>query len=80
MIDLLQGTYASAQSRYMLAALPAAYLLAAVGLGCLGRPIRVVVLLVISSALGLEIVNIYRKDSRSWQPLREVARGSQFEC
>ena len=73
-IDLLQGTYASAQSRYMLAGLPAAYLLAAVGLGCLGRRIRVVVLLVISSAWILEIVNIYRKDSRSWQPIREVAR------
>ena len=64
----------SAHSRYMLAGLPAAYLLAAVGLGCLGRPIRVVVLLVISSAWILQIVNIYRKDSRSWQPIREVAR------
>ena len=73
-IDFLQGTYTLTHSRYLLSALPAAYLLAAIGLGCLGWRIRLVVLLVISSAWILQIVNIYRKDSRSWQPIREVAR------
>ena len=72
-IDLLQGTHAMYYSRYMLAGLPAAYLLAAVGLGCLGRRIRVVVLLLILFVWAWQIVSIYRKDSRSWQPLREVA-------
>jgi Dolichyl-phosphate-mannose-protein mannosyltransferase len=72
-IDLLQGTHAMFYSRYMLAALPAAYLLAAVGLGCLGLRIRVIVLLLVLFVWARELVSIYRKDSRSWQPLREVA-------
>jgi hypothetical protein len=73
-IDLLQGTYIAAQSRYTLAGLPAAYLLAAVGIGCLGRRIRVIVIILVLFVWVRELVSIYRKDSRSWQPLREVAR------
>ena len=74
LIDLLQGTHAMFYSRYVLAGLPAAYLLAAVGFGCLGRRIRVIVLLLILFVWVWQIVSIYRKDSRSWQPLREVAK------
>ena len=79
MIDLLQGTYALAQSRYMLAGLPAAYLLAAIGLGCLGRPIRVVVLLADFVCLG------FGDSKHLSQRLTQLATdsggctGSQFE-
>jgi Dolichyl-phosphate-mannose-protein mannosyltransferase len=72
-MDLLQGTHTMYYSRYLLAGLPAAYLLAAIGLGCLGRRIGVIVLLLILFVWARQLISIYRKDSRSWQPLREVA-------
>lgn len=72
-MDLLQGTHTMFYSRYLLTGLPAAYLLAAIGLECLGRRMGVIVLLLILSVWARQLIGIYRKDSRSWQPLREVA-------
>jgi hypothetical protein len=74
MVDLFQGTYAVHQPRFALAGLPAAYLLAAVGLNCLTRRTRLAVLLLVVFAWAPHLANIYQKHSRNWQPVREVAR------
>lgn len=74
MVDLLQGTYAVQQPRFALAGLPAAYLLAAVGLSCLARRTRLAALLLVAFAWAPHLANIYRKPSRNWQPVRDVAR------
>jgi len=73
-LDLLRGTYSSAVPRYVLAGLPAAYLLAAMGLSCAGRRAGAVGLALIVLAWAPNLMSIYRNDSRSWSPFREVAR------
>src|SRR5207249_3121056 len=73
-VDLFQGTYAAREPRLAIAGLPAAYLLAAVGLSCLARRTRLAVLLLVAFAWAPHLADIYREYSRCWQPVREVAR------
>jgi hypothetical protein len=72
--DFLQRTYTVAVPRYAAAALPAAYLLAAVGLACLRPPARFITLSLIIFAWSPNLVSIYQGISRGGEPLREVAR------
>ena len=71
--DAACGTYTVAVSRYALAGMPAALLLAAVALGSLGPRLRYGMLagLMVAWVPHLELLG--RMDSRSWCPLREVA-------
>ena len=71
--DFMQHTYTVAVPRYAIAALPVAYLLAAVGLVCLSRRIRLVMLVLIALAWAPNVVSIYRNQSRNWQPFREIS-------
>jgi uncharacterized membrane protein len=73
-LDLLQHTYVANVPRYALAALPAAYLLAAVALGCLSQRIRLVVLTLVVLTWTASLLDIYRQGSRSWEPFREAAQ------
>lgn len=73
MLDFLRGTYSSAVPRYVLAGLPAAYLLAAMGLSCAGRRAGAVGLALIVLSWAPNVMHMYRNDSRSWSPFREVA-------
>jgi Dolichyl-phosphate-mannose-protein mannosyltransferase len=74
--DLAQHTYTVAVPRYALAALPVAYLLAAVGLSCLGRRFRLIMLALIILAWAPSIVSIYLTRSRNWSPIREISRAA----
>ena len=71
-VDLVQHTYLVAKPRYAIAALPAAYLLAAVGLACLRLRARIVVLILIVLAWAPNILSIYR-NRLPWLPMREIA-------
>lgn len=71
--DLAQHTYTLAVPRYAIAALPFAYLLASVGLTCLGRFARFVVLIFIIFGWSLTTLGIYASGWRGWSPLREIA-------
>jgi hypothetical protein len=73
-IDAFQGTYVADQPRYALAALPAAYLLATMGLMCVSGRWRAALLLGVVLTWLPFIFNIYRDDSRSNEPFRRVAR------
>lgn len=73
-MDLLQGTYSANNPRYALAAMPAAYLLAALGLASLRARLRWAILLLIALAWTPSLVAISRQTSRNLQPLAEVAR------
>jgi hypothetical protein len=73
LFDLVQHTYTTAVPRYAIAALPGAYLLAAVGLACLGQRTRVIVLILIVFAWAPNVLSIYGNQSRNWQPIREVS-------
>jgi len=72
--DFVQHTYTVAVPRYAIAALPVAYLLTAVGLVCLSRRIRLVMLVLIALAWAPNVVSIYRNQSRNWQPFREISQ------
>jgi hypothetical protein len=71
--DLIQHTYVVAVPRYAIAALPVAYLLTAVGLVCLSRRIRLVMLVLIALAWAPNVVSIYRNESRNRQAIREIS-------
>jgi Dolichyl-phosphate-mannose-protein mannosyltransferase len=73
LFDLVQHTYTTAVPRYAIAALPGAYLLAAVGLACLGQRTRAIVLVLIVLAWAPNVLSIYGNQSRNWQPIREVS-------
>jgi hypothetical protein len=77
--DLVQGTYTVAVPRYATTALPAACLLAAVGLGTLSWRARTAVLALIIIAWVPSLGAIYRKAGRSGAPLREIARAVSAE-
>jgi hypothetical protein len=72
--DLLRGTYVTAFPRYALAGLPAAFLLAGLGLGSLGYRLRAVfnALIVLLCLNGLRY--FYLADHRNYQNYPEVAR------
>ena len=76
--DFVQHTYTLAVPRYAIAALPAAYLLAAVGLACFGPRTRVIMLVLIVFAWAPNILSIYRAQSRSWSPIREISRAASL--
>ena len=74
-IDLMQHTYLVAKPRYAISALPAAYLLVAVGLACLQPRMRIVILVLIVLAWAPHILSIYR-NPMPWVPMREIARAA----
>jgi hypothetical protein len=78
--DLVQHTYTVAVPRYAIAALPVAYLLAAVGLSCLGRRTRLIMLLLIVLAWAPAVLSIYRTRSRIYLPIREISRAASASC
>jgi 4-amino-4-deoxy-L-arabinose transferase-like glycosyltransferase len=71
--DFVRHSYTMAYPRYVIAALPAAYLLAGAGLACLGQRTRVIVLVLIVLAWAPDVLIIYGNQSRNWQPIREVS-------
>jgi hypothetical protein len=78
--DLVQHTYTVAVQRYAIAALPVAYVLAAVGLSCLGRRTRLITLLLIILAWAPNVLSIYRTRSRNYSPIREISRAASANC
>ena len=72
-VDLVQHTYMVAKTRYAIAALPAAYLLAGVGLACFGRRVRFLMLAFIVFAWAPSVLTIYR-DRLPWLPMQKIAR------
>jgi SAM-dependent methyltransferase len=70
--DLWRGTYVIAQQRYALAGMPAAFLLAGLGLGHLRPAVQGVFLTLIILAGMVGIRQMYLNDSRSWEPTRQV--------
>jgi hypothetical protein len=71
--DLVRHTYTIAFPRYAISALPAAYLLAASGLGCFrGRTSMIILMLIVlawvPNLLGLERTRFW------WAPTREISR------
>lgn len=73
-MDLVRHTYVANIPRYTLAALPAASLLAAIGLCSLPRRAASIVLLLILLSWIVPIAKVYRLRARSREPLREVGR------
>lgn len=71
--DLLRGTNASLVARYALAGLPAALLLAALGIGRLPRRFQpgFIILILLTWTPGLW--DIYTQPPRPWEPFPEVA-------
>jgi hypothetical protein len=74
LFDFLRHTYTVAVSRYAIAALPAACLLAGVGLACLKFRTRMLMLLLITLAWSPNLLSIYRQRSRNREAFREVSR------
>jgi Dolichyl-phosphate-mannose-protein mannosyltransferase len=74
LIDLVRHTYFTNNPRYTFVALPAAYLLAAIGVCTLGRRTAFMVLILILLSWMPAIVSIYRQPSRSGESFREVAQ------
>lgn len=77
-IDVIQHTYLVAKPRYVLAALPAACLLAGLGLASIGPRAGTVLLSLIIFAWSPNILSIYRNRS-PWLPLRELARAASTD-
>ena len=73
-MDLLQHTYAANIPRYTLAALPAAYLLAVLGLSALPRRTVLILLTLILFCWLIPISNLYRLRARSGEPFRDIAQ------
>src|SRR5206468_12170858 len=78
-LNLVQHSYASAYPRSVMAALPAAYLLAGAGLACLGQRTRVMVLVLIVFAWAPNILSVYHNPSRNWSPIREISRAASTD-
>src|SRR5262249_25354707 len=70
--DFVQHTYTTDVPRYAIAALPAAYLLAAVGLACMNLRLRVIVVGLIVLTWVPDILHIYHSRLPSL-PMREIA-------
>lgn len=75
-VDIVQHTYTASVPRYALAALPAAYLLLAIGIGQLGDWRGVFVLLLVALFWSPALKDMYRQNSRSFEPFRQVARAA----
>ncbi len=72
-VDLIQHTYVANVPRYAITALPAAYLLAAIGLAYLQAPLRVMVIACIIAAWLMPLKSIYKQRGRNLEPFRDVA-------
>ena len=71
--DVLQHTYTIAWPRYVISALPAAYLLAAAGLACLRPRTRIIMLSLIVLAWIPNLV-VLNQDPSHWNSIREISR------
>ena len=78
-VDFIQRTYLVAKPRYAIAALPAAYLVAAVALGWLQSRARMAILALIVCAWIPSIVSIYHSRV-PWLPMRKIARAATDNC
>lgn len=78
-LDRLQHTYLTNNPRYALAALPAAYLLAALGLASMPGMLRLTMALLVALVWIPPLANIYHQHWRNSQPLCEVAQQLQYE-
>ena len=73
LIDLVSGTYFTNNARYALPALPAAYLLAGMGIACFANRTAAILLVLIVISWGDVIVTMFRHNARSGEPLRAIA-------
>jgi len=73
-VDLVHGTYFANNPRYTVSALPAAYLLAGMGIACFSKRTAPVVLAMILVSWSDAIAKIYRQNSRSGEPFRAIAQ------
>ena len=71
--DVLQHTYTIAWPRYVISALPAAYLLAAAALACLRPRTRIIMLSLIVLAWIPNLV-VMNQDPSHWNSIREISR------
>jgi hypothetical protein len=74
LIDLLSGTYFTNNARYALPALPAAYLLAGMGIACFADRTATILLVLIVISWADVVVTMFRQNSRSGQPFRAIAQ------
>jgi hypothetical protein len=74
LIDLLSGTYFTNNPRYALPALPAAYLLAGIGIACFADRSATIVLVLIVICWGDVIHTMFRQNARSGEPFRAIAQ------
>jgi uncharacterized membrane protein len=74
LIDLMRRTYFANNPRYTIAALPAAYILAGMGLACLSRRIAVLVVVLVLVSWGTAILKVYRLESRVGERFRLAAQ------
>jgi len=72
--DLVRGTYITAETRYALAGMPAAFLLTGIGLGSLGYRLRAIFIALIALLCLIGVRGFYQADHRSYQNYPEVAR------
>src|SRR5438094_6134547 len=72
--DLFIHTHTTAYPRYAIAALPGAYLLTAVGLACMNRRLRIIMLILVVLAWVPNLLSLYYSQSRGLRPIREIAR------
>jgi len=72
-VDLVQGTYTAAVSRYAIAALPAACLLMAGALAAVGEGWRLALLIALVGAWSASLRDMARTRFRSGLPMRDVA-------
>jgi hypothetical protein len=71
-MDILQHTFLANNPRYVLAALPAAYLLAAIALAGLRMPARLLMLLLIALVWIPPVVSLFGMRARNSQPFRKL--------
>jgi hypothetical protein len=72
LFDLARGTYVAAVQRYALAGMPAAFLLAGLGLALVRPPLRAAFLVLIAAFSLVGVRRIYLNESRSDKPYRQV--------
>ncbi len=73
-MDVIQGTFSADSPRYAFAALPAAYLLAAMCVACLNFRAQIIALALLALAWAPPLVAIYGARWRNLQPFRDIAR------
>jgi len=74
LIDLISGTYFINNARYALPALPAAYLLAGMGIACFADRTAIIVLVLIVISWADVVVTMFRQNARSGEPFQAIAQ------